>query len=471
MKRINLFLGLSFSGYMLYAIVSWLLLFRDSWTVEVITTKFYPEFSAQINRLAEILAGWKLNTVPTVLFGLVIIFLFGLYFSILKQKLSLRTVILASLAFQIIILFSYPALSTDVLSYILSDRVAVVYHRNVWTTKPNEFKNDPYYYLVYPIYPTTDWTNQTRIYGGTNQAVYSLATAVSGNDFAVNLLSHKLVVFAFNLGTIFLVWLILSRFFPKELVSGMKMVFLNPLFIIETVGSGHNDILMIFFMLLAYFFVLSRKFWLSGLALALSTQVKSTSLLFAVVLGGYLLGQKRIKDLAVFGLFYGLTVLGIYYLMGINIFSVVRRTAYSTSVYWQSLPMLVNKFLPSAKILLTAGLGVFLLWQMYKTVIKKENPLKIYVEILLVYLLFFLNAYWNWYPIWILTLLPFIPDNRLQKVILAFTLTSLLGYVTFWLSLRFDYQLFIWPVIMYLTILSGPAAVFLYDRYFKKIPD
>ena len=191
--------------YLIFSLLSWIILLRDRFTLEIISTKFYPQLSnlfAQTENL-------KLNTWPTVLFLLIVILLFFFYFRSLKLNLSPAKIIFASILFQIIVFFSYPILSTDILSYILSDRVSVVYHQNVWTTKPNQYTSDPYYYLVYPIYKDRDWTNQTRIYGGVNQFFYSLSTTLSGNDLLANLASHKLVVLLFNISTIFLVYFIL----------------------------------------------------------------------------------------------------------------------------------------------------------------------------------------------------------------------------------------------------------------------
>ncbi|MDO8515041.1 MAG: hypothetical protein Q7S14_00945 [bacterium] len=423
--------------FLAYSILSWVLLFRDLWTLEVIATKFYPQWAGQINAIEKFLQVFKLNTVPTALFILIIVGLFILYFKIIKNNLSKKTIIFWGLVFQAIVFFSYPILSTDVLSYILSDRINVVYHKNVWTTKPNEFVNDPYFYLVYPIYKDQDWTNMTRIYGGVNQAIYTPVTALSGGGLIANLISHKLAVFVFVIATM--------------LVIPSAVVFLNPLFIIETIGSGHNDIIMLFFTVVSLTVVNPIA---SGLFLGLATQVKTTPVLLFVFLAISLVSQLKLKKLVLFSLSYVFTVGIIYYFMGVNPLDTVIRMGSSINVYWQSLPMLIRS--PVLNYLLI----IFLAFQAFRTLIYRLNVIEIFAQTLMIYLLFFLSAFWNWYPIWLLVLVPFLPEkSKIKPYILAFTFSSMLGYAAYWISLRFNYQFFLWPVIIYLTVLSGPLIV------------
>ncbi len=457
-KLLPILLGLMF---VFYVFLSWILFFRDERALNVLGSQFYPQLGPWLQSTREVLISWKLNTVPTLLFALFIILAFFLYFSILKEKISAKKVVFFAVLFQIIVFFSYPILSTDMISYILSDRVAIVYHRNVWTTRPDEFKSDPYFNL-------SDWTDKTRIYGGVNQFFYNLATQMAGDDFLVNLAFHKLVVLVFVLATIAGTYYILAKNLPAHLSPGLALVFLNPLFILETIGSGHNDILMIFFVTLSIGALLRKKPLLVGLFLALATQVKSTPLLLAIFLSAQYFFQRDWRRMLKFLFSYGVVVGAIYYLMGVDIISAFTRTAGSINVYWQSLPMLVNLATPAVKPLLTGLLLLFLAWQGIRVAFLGKGALEVYGRTLLVYLLFFLAAFWNWYPIWILTILPFLPKSPLKNPTLAFTSSSLLAYVVYWVSLRLNYRFFLWPFIMYLTILSGPLVAMMYDRINKK---
>lgn len=452
------------ASFIFYTLLSWVLLFRDNWTLEVLQTKFYPQQAVLIDQIRSFLSAFKLNTVPTLLFFLFILVAFAAYFLALKKVFSPKKVIFFSLVFQIIVFFSYPILSTDVLSYILSDRIAVVYHQNVWTTKPNVFPNDPYYFLVYPIYAASDWTNQTRIYGPVNQVIYSAVTALSGDDLRVNLAAHKFVVLIFSLATMWLVYKILKDYFPNKLHFALVFIFWNPLFILETVGSGHNDILMIFFILLSYFFFLRKSPVLVALSLVLAASVKSTALLLVPIYLAVFLGQ-RISSMAKFALVFAGSYLAIFSTMGTNFLTLINRTAYSTTLYWQSLPQQLSTISPVLVRLLTPLFLVYYALQCLRgLLLRKVDPLVLYGQVYLIYLLFTLGAYWNWYSLWVLTAFAFLGWGRLTKVAGAFTLTSALAYPLFWLSLRFNFAHPLWPVIIYLVILSGPVVAYLHDK-------
>lgn len=77
----------------------------------------------------------------------------------------------------------------------------------------------------------------------------------------------------------------------------------NPLVLLHVVGNGHNDILMVFLLLLALQFLNSKSWkWLTLPVLALSVLVKYASLLAVPFVLVYLVQQRRWKVLLVGGL-------------------------------------------------------------------------------------------------------------------------------------------------------------------------
>lgn len=456
-------------AFIFYTFLSWVILFRDAWTLEVLETKFYPALAPTIESIRYFLSGVRLNTIPTFLFLFFALCSFGLYFLSWKKNIAAKKIIIWSVVFQLIVFFSWPILSTDILSYILSDRIAVTYHQNVWATKPNQFSSDPYYYLVYPIYAASDWTNQTRIYGPVNQAVYSLATFFSGNDLLVNLAVHKLVVLLFVLASLALVYKISKGYFPDKLAFVLIFLFWNPLFILETSGSGHNDIIMIFFILLSYFFY--RKSWplAVGLSLALAVNIKSTALFLAPIYSIIFLRDHFSDSIKFGGTFLAFSVL-LFLTMGISPQAMLSRTAFSTNLFWQSLPQQLSKIAPQAVFLLTPIFLVVFGLILLRSFIKKSDPLVVYGQTYFLYLLLALGAYWNWYSLWVLSALMFLGRSRLTLAAAAFTFSSLLAYPLYWLSLRFNYQHPLWPVIIYLVIAVFPLSVFLSAKISKQIP-
>lgn len=448
-------------SFVAYTVLSWVVFFRDERALSAVF-RFYPVAEALVN-IRRWLLGVGLNSVATVLFAGVILVAFWAYLRVVVGKTSPGKIWRLVLVSQIIVFFSYPILSTDVLSYILSDRIAVVYNQNVWLTKPSEFRSDPYFAL-------SDWTDQTRIYGPVNQAVYSLATALSGNDLLVNLASHKLVVLVFVLASFWLMRKLLGQSFPDRVSWGLAAVFLNPLLVIETAGSGHNDMVMLFFVIAAAFLFLGERYLGAGLALAIAAQVKSSPLVLLPFFILSVLGQGKLRGVGQLVVSFVVAYVLVWQTTGTTILALFSRTVHSTSVFWQSLPQVLARFFPQGQPLVGPLFGLFLLWQFWRGFSQRATPFILYAQTYLVYLLFVLAAFWNWYPLWVLGVLPLFPWGRLAKVIIGFTFSSMMAYVVYWLALRFNYHHPAWTAIMYATVLSGPVVVFFFhERFFKKL--
>jgi hypothetical protein len=454
--KIIILMGL---GFIIYNILTFVLLLRDIRAI-LIMHNFYPAISDTIMSLRLSILERGLNSYPTIAFILLSAGLFFVYYYLLREKLSKINILLSAVSFQLIVLFSWPILSTDIFYYILSDRVATVYHQNVWKVPTEKFPNDPFFHL-------TDWRGQTKIYGPVNQFFYNLPSLVTGGDLFLSLLLYKGLVIIFVVATLIL----LLRQFPKANSPGLSLVaavFLNPLFIIETAGSGHNDILMLFFGVLAAILFLNDRLSLSAISLAVAAGVKIPILALAPFLIGSLISVKKIISGIIFGLLFFILGFVLLLTMDVPLSAFVTRTFYSTNLHWQSLPTVLRAYVPTFETWWHFALVPVIGVQFWRLIFRKENPFLLFVETLLVYLLFFAESLWNWYAIWPLVFVPFLKSDRLVRAILAFTFSSLIAYGFFWLSLRFNYTAPIWTVIIYGLIVIPPIGVYFYDRLAKK---
>lgn len=444
-----------------YVPLSWVLLFRDQRAIEGISY-FYPALETQLIALRAFLLAHNLNTVPTLLFAGFAIISFFSYFLSLKREFSYRRIQVFAVLFMLVTYFSYPVLSTDIFSYIFSDRVATVYHQNVWKVAPIQFAHGD------PFSQFADWQTETRVYGGVNQFIYSFASVLGGNDLLKTVLLYKFIPLLTSLASMQVLFLTLKKYFPSRTRLGLLLVFWNPLFILETIGSGHNDILMLFFLLLGIYYMLGKKWMLVGIALAASVQVKIISLFFVCFLGIHLLRNKAYRPLLKLLGTFTLVNVSIFYLMDVNPFDFAMRVLFNTTVYWQSLPFILNETYPQAKFITTVAsiltMGGLILYQ----VKNNSNPLYMFCLWLLLYLLFFTSLYWSWYILWVLPFVIFLDSERLMKVTLSFTVASLLLYPVYWIALRFNYQHGIWPFVLYSVLLLFPVLTFF--RYEKTPP-
>jgi hypothetical protein len=137
-------------------------------------------------------------------------------------------------------------LSFDIFNYIATAKVLFFYHENPYVIMPIEFVGDP-------LLSFTHAANKIALYGPSWISISAIPYFTGFGNFLVTLFSFKLFVSIFYLGTVYLIWKI-----SKNLLS-VSFFALNPLVIIETLVSGHNDIVMIFFSLCSFYILMNKK--------------------------------------------------------------------------------------------------------------------------------------------------------------------------------------------------------------------
>ncbi len=137
-------------------------------------------------------------------------------------------------------------LSSDIYSYISFGRVAVVHGANPFIDAPSRFPFDPFYRWV-------NWKQVASVYGPAWIYPSMVLTIIVNNvkpHVISYVLAYKLLALGLHLACGLLVWSILGRWRPAQRGWGTALYLLNPLTLIEFVGNGHNDVLMIMFILL-----------------------------------------------------------------------------------------------------------------------------------------------------------------------------------------------------------------------------
>ena len=153
--------------------------------------------------------------------------------------------------------------------------------------------------------------------------------------------------------------------------------------------------------------------------------------------------------------------------MQITPFAFLERVAFNNTVYWQSFAQILSEYrIPGGGFLIGVVLiaGIVLSWKIFKG---KLDPMSAYAITILIYLLFVTGAYWNWYVLWVLAVVPFIKNKKLQVVILLFSLTSFLAYPVLWIIQRINKPSPLWVIVQYLLLVLPMALGFLYNK--KKI--
>src|ERR1700683_5156367 len=153
------------------------------------------------------------------------------------DQLSARTVLLAIVGLNAVVLLAPPLLSTDVFSYQIYARMGTLYGTNPYLHGPHAIALDP----LYP-YIGSKWVSTPTTYGPLFTALSYLLTPVS---IAAAALTYKAIAVASSLGCVALIWRG-ARLRGVDPVRAAALFGLNPLVVMYGVGGGHNDLLMLF---------------------------------------------------------------------------------------------------------------------------------------------------------------------------------------------------------------------------------
>jgi alpha-1,6-mannosyltransferase len=223
------------------------------------------------------------------LFGLFMALLVAFYLSAywMLRRAASSSEGLSERAAQIIVMFPilamlilahlYPITSLDSINQAIQVRVLTVHHANPLLTPAASFSNDPF--TTYD-----DAQNLPSPYGPVSILLSAGPALLAGNNLLALALLEKMMPILFALGCLRLVWLIASRIAPHRRWQAVFLMGWNPLLLLETAGNGHNDSILLCFVLLACYFLIAGPRWLTLPALALAALVNSLALIFLPLL-------------------------------------------------------------------------------------------------------------------------------------------------------------------------------------------
>jgi hypothetical protein len=111
---------------------------------------------------------------------------------------------------------------------------------------PDDFPTLPVYLLINPL-----WRDAPSVYGPAWIAISSVVGATWGSDVLAQVLAYRLIADAGHWATLAALWWALRRLRPGAEPLGLALYAWNPLVVFEFAANGHNDGLLILFLLLA----------------------------------------------------------------------------------------------------------------------------------------------------------------------------------------------------------------------------
>ena len=235
--------------------------------------------------------GYFNRPLSTYLFVAIFFFLLVFYFLILRFTYQKK--VMSSLFWKIILLtsaillFSYNAFSYDLFNYIFDAKIITYYGQNPYQHKALDYPQDPMLSFMH-------WTHRLYPYGPIWLLITVPFSYIGLQFFLPTFLLFKLLIIGSFIGTVHYIEKISQKLFPSDSMFNTIFFALNPLVIIESLVSAHNDIVMMFFAMMATYLLIEKKYALSFLVLLLSVGIKfSTLFLVPIFLYVLILNYKK----------------------------------------------------------------------------------------------------------------------------------------------------------------------------------
>ncbi len=201
--------------------------------------------------------------------------LFGWYCFFLKRynkkKLSEKLLLKIIIATAGIFFFAYPAmLSYDIFNYYATAKLTFFYKENPYLIMPIELKNEPLLRFMHS-------PNKVALYGPVWILLTAFSLLIGFGNFIITLFSLKVIALIFYFLTLWIIYKMAKNWFSVILFG------LHPLVVIETIVSGHNDIVMMFFALFSFYLLQRKKILPAVFMLILSILIKYATIVLIPV--------------------------------------------------------------------------------------------------------------------------------------------------------------------------------------------
>ena len=188
-----------------------------------------------------------------------------------RGHISLRTAVILAVGAHVVVATLPLLVSRDVYSYIAYGNIAGIHHANPYIQTPIDFPADAVVSLVGP-----KWLSTPAVYGPLFTGFASVVVRLVDSVWA-QVQVFRMTALAASLGTLALIATTVRRVRPTRAAFAVAAFGMNPVVLFQSVGSGHNDLLVALAVAGAFALVLARREMLAVAALTLGALVKVTA--------------------------------------------------------------------------------------------------------------------------------------------------------------------------------------------------
>ncbi|MCP4425472.1 MAG: hypothetical protein GY803_13345 [Chloroflexi bacterium] len=218
---------------------------------------------------------------PSLLLGLAyavwlgaLYWLYWLAYRFVRQRpVSLGLIVGTAVLFAIPLLQTYPINANDAYRYVIRGRISSVYDLNPFAVPPNAIGDDPFLPLA------GEWSGATSPYGPVWELTAAAITTISGDDLHLGLVLFKGLGLAAHLAIAALIWQSLAERQAGQRAARALLWAWNPALLLMFVVDAHNDVLMLFWLLLGWLLARRGRLTIGFVVMLLAPLTKPIGLL------------------------------------------------------------------------------------------------------------------------------------------------------------------------------------------------
>ncbi len=352
-----------------------------------------------------------------------------------KQEI-IRYIIIISALFAIVL----PMTSTDIFYYIATGWSEAKYGINPYYTSVYELKqnNNIQEDEILEKMPKV-WETQKIVYGPFWTFVSKTLASLSFGNLTLALFIFKI----FNICLHLLNCKLIQKLTNKKMLT--LIYALNPLVLFESITNVHNDILLIFFILLALYLAIKKKnIVLSIIALSIATAVKYVAILIVpfLVIWYYRNEKipKRILKAIGLALIFLIVLAGIYliYTRDVQVLQgiITQQGKYAKSLLL-TIYIIFNSKIANKVLFIFTGLFILiylteLIMKLVKRKVSLIGNLRISYTMILILLFFVITNFQIWYIIWLMPLIMW-QNKKTIKSTINLTISAELASTVFFM--------------------------------------
>lgn len=332
----------------------------------------------------------------------------------------------------IIFIAVLPFMCSDIFYYLGIGRLAGTYDQNPYYVTISDFieqgnnkqllETDTVLGQGY----INDWGDTTVVYGPIWTLICQIIGAISFGNIDIGLLVFKIVNTIIHILNAYLIYKISNK------KSFTLLYALNPFILIEGISSVHNDIFVVFFVLLAlYFLVKKKKIIYTIIFLALATAIKYFTIILLPFVIIYYFRKENTKTRFIKCIEYGLIfliVLIIPYLIYIQDMQVFAGLFTQQGKLAKSIYIIITEYFTSpeglADTVKNTLLGIFtIIYGAYCIILLNKKGISFRKEMqnanyfIMFFLFFLITNFQPWYIMWLFPLIIWQKEENIKWII------------------------------------------------------